>query len=176
MRERIVKMAGACLLAVVTAVWGFSYDLQPEEPVVQAVSLGEPDASLIPGEWAQGGAAFRNLGTVPCRLRVKICAAVLDGKPVLEAGCEIDGQFVSAGNAQPDSDEYWTARGEYLYYRNSATGDLLPPGRESPPVYNAVRLNTSLSTETLESLPEEQQLFVVAQARREGGDWQNIGG
>ncbi len=86
------------------------------------------------------------------------------------------GGFVSSGGFTEDSGEYWTAKGTYLYYKNSRTGDFLPPGKETPPLYTAVRLNPLIGQEALTALRDispQQQLYVLAQARDEGeGPWQ----
>lgn len=173
----------AATLALLAAVWGFCFALRPQAETagIQAITFGsedgESDQVLHPGESAESGVMFRNTGRTSCRLRVRLCAESLDGKTVLQAGDMIDGGFVEAGSAEARDGEYWTAKGEYLYYQNRATGDLLLPGQETPPAYSAVRLNDSLDPEALEALRQidgSQKLFVLAQAQPEGeGGWQN---
>lgn len=168
-RERFYA---ALALALMAALWGLCWLLEPhtEAPQVRALPLGSEDGEgssvLAVGEAAQGGVAFRNTGHSGCRLRVRLCVAQVDGKPVLEAGDETEAGFVPAGEGQPEGEEYWTARGEYLYYVNQRTGDLLLPGRDTPAVYTSVRLNGSLGPEeleTLELLGAEQQLFLLVE-------------
>lgn len=173
----------AVALALLAAVWGFCFTLRPhvEAAGIQAVPFGSEDGEsepvLHPGECAPSGVAFRNTGRSGCRLRVKLCAASLDGETVLQAGDMRNGSFVEAGASPGESGEYWTAKGEYLYYRNRDTGDLLLPGRETPPAYSMVRLNDSLTPEALEALRQmdgSQRLFVLTQAQPDGeGSWRN---
>ncbi len=166
------------LLTLLAGLWGFCWQLEPqaEALVVEAVSLREEGTGstegtvLTQGQPAAGGVAFRNSGRAGCRLRVKLCVTELDGKPVLEAGHETPSGFAPAGTETPRGVEYWTARGEYLYYNNRQTGDVLLPGRKTPAVYTAVRLNEALAPEDLEKLSLlgwEQQLFVLAQPEPE---------
>ncbi len=179
------KVWTAVVLAVLTALWGLSWQLEPqqEELLIKAVDLGSADIesldSLVPGETVAGGVAFHNQGRAGCRLRARIYSPQLEDKQVLLAGELTQESFLEAGQGEPAGEEYWTARGEYLYYVNMKTGNLLLPGKKSPPLYTEVCLNQQLSQEdlkTLELLGQEQQLFVVAEARQEeGGQWQRVG-
>lgn len=164
---------GLSLLAV---LWGLCWLLEPhvETAQVQAVILGSEDGEgapvISPGSAAQGGVAFRNRGQSGCRLRVRLCVDKVGGKPVLEAGEQTAGGFRPAGAGEPKGGEYWTARGEYLYYENERTGGLLLPGRETPAVYTAVRLNRQLAQAELAAagrLGSEQKLYLMVEARAE---------
>ena len=181
--KRAGQAVAALGLALLAAVWGFSYSLKPQGEAVKIQTVpcgnedGESEPVLYPGQCVEGGMAFRNQGLSGCRLRVKLCGASLDGQPVLQAGDNRLEGFVEAGSAPPEEGEYWTAKGEYLYYQNPGTGDLLPPGQETPAVYSAVRLNGSLSPEALDALRQmdgPQKLYVVLQAQPEGSaQWQD---
>ena len=168
-------IGAAALLMVLAVLFGLCWRLKPhQEPLrVEAVcqNAGDREGSPVVSmdETAEGGVAFRNQGRLGCRLRVRLCVAQVDGKPVLEAGAIRDGSFQPAGTGGPEGTEYWTARGEYLYYENTRTQGLLLPGQETPPVYTAVRLNQELEPEdleTLEVLVSEQQVFVLADAEQ----------
>lgn len=174
------------LLAVLAGIWGLCFGLEPqkEEVCLEAVSFGGEDSEglevLRPGEIAERGVRFRNSGPAACQLRVRVCAASVEGQPVLQAGHMGKNGFYETGSGVPASqtEEYWTAKGEYLYYQNGRTGDLLLPGRETPPLYTAVRM-ASLSQEdldTLRALEPDQRLYVLAQARPGGASgWQEAG-
>lgn len=170
------SLGGAALLMVLAVLFGLCWGLEPhQEPVqVEAVCHTSGDGEGAPvvsmDETAEGGVAFRNQGQLGCRLRVRLCVAQLDGKPVLEAGRITGSGFQPAGLGEPEGGEYWTARGEYLYYTNTKTGGVLLPGRETPPVYTAVRLNQALEQEDLETLAVlggEQQVYVLVDAEQE---------
>lgn len=175
-------MAAASLLVLVAVLWGLCYRLAPHQPEtkVEVIPLGGggPGPVLEPGESAPGGVSFRNLGNVPCRLRVKLCPPQLDGQAVLEAGDLTNAGFRPAGCENTPAGEYWQAQGEYLYYQNQETGGLLLPGQQTPAAYTAVRVNKKLDPEAVEllQLMGEQQLFIVAQTQTEDGDWTTVGG
>lgn len=172
----------AVALALMAGAWGLCFTLGPQgEPAaIEAVSLGPEDSEappvLRPGECTDSSLSFINHGLTGCRLRVRVCGPSVEGEPVLEAGYMTPGGFVSSGSSTEDSGEYWTAKGAYLYYKNSRTEDLLPPGQETPPLYTAVRLNTLIDPEALSALRDispQQQLYVLAQAQPGGeGPWQ----
>lgn len=179
---RAGKWLAAAVLALLAGVWGLCYTLGPqEEPAaIQVVAIGSEDGESVPvlqpGETADSSLSFRNQGLTGCRLRVRVCGPSVEGEPVLEAGYMTPGGFVGSGDSADDSGEYWTTKGAYLYYKNSRTGDLLPPGQETPPLYTAVRLNDLIDPEALAALrgiSPQQQLYVLAQAQPEGeGPWQ----
>lgn len=163
-------------LAMLAVLWGLCWLLEPhaETALVQAVVLGSEDgegsAVISPGGTAEGGMAFRNRGQNGCRLRVRICVDQVAGKPVLEAGEQTRSGFLPAGTGEHRGPEYWTARGEYLYYENERTGGVLLPGRETPAVYTTVRLNRALAQEELAAagrLAGEQKLYVMVEAQAE---------
>lgn len=170
---RAGRARALALLTALALAWGLCWRLEPqaEPPAVEAVPLREGQSALLAkGQAARGGVAFRNCGRAGCRLRVRLCVPQVDGKPVLEAGHSTGGGFVPAGTGEPTGGEYWTAQGEYLYYHNEKTGGLLLPGRETPAVYTAVRLNEDLAPSDLEKLLPlgwEQQLFVLAEPQPE---------
>lgn len=162
----------AALLLVLTAfLWGLAYRLEPQtdelwvEPISLAEEAGEP--VLAPGESAPGGVAYVNRGRSGCRVRVKICAPEIEGKPVLQAGDLVDGQFQEAGSGQ-EGEECWVRQEDYLYYQNPRTDNLLLPGRRTPAAYTAVRLREDLDEQQLETLQElGTELYLVAQAKGE---------
>lgn len=176
------KTAAAALLAAAAILWGLCWQLDPHLPEtnIEVISFGstEPGPALAPGESAPGGVAFLNQGNMPCQLRVKLCPPQVDGQAVLEAGDLAGGEFHRAGWEPPQTQEYWQAQGEYLYYRNQETDGLLLPGRQTPAAYSAVRVNEQLESGAMELLRSmgAQQLFIVAQARVEDGEWMTIGG
>ena len=173
----------AIALALLAGIWGMCFTLGPnQEPAaIQVVALGPEDGESIPvlrpGECADSSLSFKNQGLAGCKLRVKVCGPLVEGEPVLEAGHLTSKGFVGSEDLTQDSGEYWTAKGAYLYYKNSRTGDFLPPGKETPPIYTAVRLNALIDQETLAALRDispQQQLYVLAQAQSEGeGPWQD---
>lgn len=179
---RTGKWLTAIALALLAGVWGLCSTLGPsQEPAaIQAVAVGSEDGEaapvLRPGECTDSSLSFRNQSLAGCKLRVRVCVPTVEGEPVLEAGHMTPGGFVGSGGFTEDSGEYWTAKGAYLYYKNSRTGDFLPPGKETPPLYTAVRLNPLIGQEALTALRDispQQQLYVLAQARDEGeGPWQ----
>lgn len=169
-------LLAAAGLAVLAGIWGAAWRLKPQEnparleAVILGAQDGEEDPVLLPGELAEGGVAFRNSGQAGCSLRIRICTAELEGKPVLEAGELKEGRFAEAGSQGREGAGGWVRQGEYLCYQNPYTGDLLLPGQETPPAYSMVRLNPALKEEDLETLRmmgEEQQLFVLVEAREE---------
>lgn len=180
MRSR--KLFAALALALLAGVWGLCFMLGPHEgpAAIQVVALGSEDGEsapvLLPGETTDSSLSFKNQGLTGCRLRVRVCGPSVEGEPVLEAGHLTSEGFVGSGDSTDDSGEYWTAKGAYLYYKNSQTGDLLHPGQETPPLYTAVRLNALIDQETITALRDinpQQQLYVLAQAQPEGeGPWQ----
>ncbi|MCI8385537.1 MAG: hypothetical protein HFE95_03785 [Acutalibacter sp.] len=163
-------------LGLLALLWGLCWLLEPhvETAQVQAIILGSQDGEgspvISPGGTAEGGMAFRNQGRSSCRLRVRLCVDKVGGKPVLEAGEQTRGGFRPAGTGEPKGGEYWTARGEYLYYENERTGGLLLPGRETPAVYTTVRLNRELAQAELAAagrLGGEQKLYLMVEAQAE---------
>ena len=53
--------------------------------------------------------------------------------------------------------------GEYLYYRNRSTQNILMPQKETPPVYSAIRLNPDLTSEFLAQWTDcEIPIFIQA--------------
>lgn len=176
------RWLAAVILALAAGIWGLCFTLAPhEEPAaIQVVALGSEDGESVPvlqpGESADSSLSFKNQGLTGCRLRVRVCGPSVEGEPVLEAGHMTPTGFVAAGSLQEDSGEYWAGKGAYLYYKNSRTGDLLPPGQETPPLYTAVRLNSLIGQEALTALRDispRQQLYVLAQAQPDGeGPWQ----
>lgn len=183
---RTGKWLGAAALALLAGVWGLCFTLGPGNTpaAIQVVAMGpedgEPSPVLQPGEYASSSLSFKNQSLTGCRLRVKLCGPSVEGEPVLEAGHLTPEGFVSAGDFARDSGEYWTGKGAYLYYKNSRTGDLLPPGGETPALYTAVRLNARIDPEALGALRDmspQQQLYVLAQAQNDGeGAWQDARG
>lgn len=179
---RAGKALTVLVLVLLAGVWGLCFTLGPhEEPVaIQVVALGSEDGEstpvLQPGEVADSSLSFKNQGRTGCKLRVRVCGAAVDGEPVLEAGY-LDGEtFVETGSLQEEGEAYWAFKGAYLYYKNSRTDDQLPPGRETPPLYTAVRLNAQIDPDALTALRDispEQQLYVLAQVQPGGeGPWQ----
>ena len=177
------KWLAALALALLAGVWGLCFTLGPQEgaAAIQVVAVGPEDGESVPvlrpGETAESTVSFKNQGLTGCKLRVKLCGPSVDGEPVLEAGHLGPEGFTESGSPDEESGEYWTSKGAYLYYKNSRTGDLLPPGQETPPLYTAVRLNAGISPEALEALrgiSPQQQLYVLAQAQTEdAGPWQD---
>lgn len=176
------RLFTALALALLAGIWGLCFMLGPQDgpASIKVVALGPEDGEsvpvLLPGETADSSLSFTNQGMAGCRLRVRVCGPSVEGEPVLEAGHLTPEGFIGSGEPIGDEEEYWTAKGAYLYYKNSRTGDLLPPGRETPPLYTAVRLNALIDPEALTALREispQQQLYVLAQAQPEGeGPWQ----
>lgn len=176
----------ALALAILVSLWGMVYRLEPhqDEPIIEAVLTGGEDSSgqpsLAPGETAMEELRFINRGRVGFELRIKLCSAEINSKPVLQPGhITMEGFAPSmVPEAEPNENEYWTARGEYLYYRNARTGDLLMPGRETPAAYSAVQMNARLEPEELETLAlmgSAHCLYAVAEVRGEGaGEWQEL--
>lgn len=174
------------LLALIVPLWGMVYRLEPyqDQPMIEMLLTGSEDSegqqALAPGETAQEQLSFRNQGHGSFELRVKLCAAEINGKSVLQAGHVTGNGFTPSMTVETEQkeDEYWTARGEYLYYRNIRTGDMLLPGRETPAAYSAIQMNAGLEPEELESLKlmgGAQRIFVVAEVRGEGAeDWQEL--
>ena len=169
-------------LTLLAGAWGIFCTLGPgvEPAAIQAAALGPEDGESVPvlrpGETADSSMSFTNHGLTGCRLRVRVCGPQIGGLPVLEPGHIGPEGFTPSGTADSGEGEYWTAKGAYLYYKNSRTGDLLPPGRETPPLYTAVRMNALIDPEALAALRDidpQQQLYVLAQAQPEGGGpWQ----
>ncbi len=179
---RAGRLLTALVLALLAGLWGLCFVLGPhEEPAeIQVVAVGSEDGEsapvLQPGDTTDSSLSFVNNGLTGCKLRVRVCGPQIDGKPVLEAGHIRSEGFLESGSAEDNGGEYWTAKGAYLYYKNSRTDDLLPPGRETPPLYTAVRLNAQIDPEALTALRDispQQQLYVLGQAQPMGeGPWQ----
>lgn len=175
MRPR--RWPGALALVLAAFLWGLAYWLEPqrEELRLEAVALADQTGGsplLTPGGTAPGGVAYVNRGQAGCRVRVKVCAPELDGKPALLAGTLTSGRFQEAGTGGA-GEEGWVRRNGYLYYQNARTGDLLLPGRQTPAAYTAVRLREDLEPEQLDTLRQwGAELYLVAQAQQEeGGEW-----
>ncbi len=176
------RLLTALMLALLAGLWGLCFVLGPhEEPAaIEVVAMGSEDGEsapvLQPGDITDSSLSFVNNGLAGCRLRARVCGSMIDGQPVLEAGHIRSGDFLESGSEDEGAGEYWEARGAYLYYKNSRTEDLLPPGRETPPLYTAVRLNARIDPEALTALRDispQQQLYVLAQAQPLGeGPWQ----
>lgn len=178
---RAGKWLMAIALALLAGAWGLCFALRPnaEPAVIQVVALGSEDGESIPvlqpGEHTDSSLSFKNQGLTGCKLRVKVCGPSVEGEPVLEAGHMTPEGFVGSGRSTDGGGEYWTGKGAYLYYKNSRTGDLLPPGQETPPLYTAVRLNSLIDPEALTALRDispQQQLYVLAQVQTDG-PWQD---
>lgn len=179
---RTGRWLGPVFLVLLAGVWGLLCTLGPgrEPAAIQAAVLGPEDSESVPvlrpGETADSSMSFKNHGLTGCRLRVRVCGPQIDGLPVLEPGYMGPEGFSPSGTGGEGEEEYWTAKGAYLYYKNSRTGDLLLPDRETPPLYTAVRMNTLIDPEALDALrgiAPQQQLYVLAQAQPEGeGPWQ----
>ena len=175
MRPR--RWPGALALVLAAALWGLGYWLEPqrEELRLEAVALTDPAEGaplLKPGQTAPGGVAYINRSQAGCRVRVKVCAPELIGEPALLAGNLVEGRFQEAGTGGAGQ-EGWVRRAGYLYYQNTRTGDLLPPGRQTPAAYTAVQLREGLDPDQLDTLRDwGAELYLVAQAQQEeGGDW-----
>lgn len=150
-----IVLAGSVLVVSLTGLT-FSQlsSLNGEEPVkvelVRKVPANAPTLEeLHPGELSQRELAVRNTGKAACYLRVKLCIPQAEGKAVFETGFFSSGAFRKTGDGVGESDEYWACEGEYICYKNRKTGDLLLPGKETPLLYDAVRLSPEARPELL---------------------------
>ena len=110
---------------------------------------------------------IENTGGNPCYIRIKVCIPQAEGVDILELGTLVNDFFLpldfSENTGRNKTGEYWTKEGEYLYYRNRSTQNILMPQKETPPVYSAIRLNPDLTSEFLAQWTDcEIPIFIQA--------------
>lgn len=105
-----------------------------------------------------------NTGELPCYIRVKLYMPQVDGSSLFELG-ELSGDvfFQKDGKATKEK-EYWEKIGEYFYYRNARTQNLLLPGDKTASLFSALQVSTKLRG--MPSSQMEAEVIAWAQAAK----------
>ncbi len=155
-RVRPILALLAALLGLVS-LSGLTFSRMQEKPgnaeadEVLQVELhweGQEKAGSIPVLGKQSVVSRRlyveNTGDLPCYVRIKLHIPEMGDASIFELG-ELSGEdfFPKEGQASA-AKEYWEKKGEYFYYRNVQTQNLLQPGGRTRPVFSALRVTPSL--------------------------------
>ncbi len=105
----------------------------------------EEGAPTLSGETAAKRKLWvENTGNAPCYVRVRLKLPKAEKKEILELGKLMGEEFVALDFREKEGEPCWVRDGEYFYYRDPETENLLFPGEATLPIYDAVRQNQSL--------------------------------
>lgn len=109
---------------------------------------------------------IHNTGNEDCYVRVKLVSPIVNEKEVFAFGEKHWRKFEANEYTAPTlkKNEYWERVGDYLYYRNPETGNVLKRNSDTQPVFSAIRISLDLSARDLE-LVEEGQMDIVFYAQ-----------
>lgn len=154
------KFLGALgvFLTVVLVTWGaVSGNIEaPSEKTVQVELLGS-QVKKISDTQAENGPYVKNTGTSPCYVRIRVDVSSEE----VALGDMPWGTFeekMYSPDIERKEEEFWVKSGRYYYYKNTVSGDMLLPGRETPRLFTAVnspqplsRVNIGVVTEAMGS-------------------------
>lgn len=126
------------------------------------------------GEWYKESVSVKNRSDTPLYVRVKLQVSEFKEKNIFRVGKKHGNQFspLNFDSAeQAGKDEYWVREGDYLYYRNKKTKDMLKPEKETAPIYEAVQLHEALDWQDFSSIKEASLIIIAESAEM---PWQNF--
>ncbi len=155
MKHRKIHLAIGLLLIVLgsTALGGKTFsrarpiERSPAEGLrIELCRESEEEGSpVLSGEKAARRKLWvENTGDAPCYVRIRLMLPTAEETEILELGEMVGEEFIPLDFRQKEKRECWVRDGEYFYYRNPETENLLFPGETTLPVYSGIRQNQRL--------------------------------
>lgn len=137
---------------------------------LQELFEAESKTTIRMDESTLEGYYIENTGKEPCYVRVKLIVPEVGGKPIFQVGRLLGEGFMEYDFSGPyagdirEKKTYWKQKGEYLYYCNEETGNVLNRREETDAIYSAVRVNPLITSEEIDASGQQvQSISVYAQ-------------
>lgn len=122
--------------------------------LMENTDAADESIKIKPGEAVKREVYVVNAGSEDCYVRVKVAVPEVEGIRLFQLGKLENKNFtetiLAADGAIAGQDtEHWERSGEYLYYRNTKTGNRLTAGNKTPYLYEAVRLSADINAGNL---------------------------
>lgn len=136
---------------------------------VYVIGSNTDETTIKPGDTIEENPYVVNSGDTDCYVRVKLVIPQINEESIFKVGTYVnskfietfsDDSFVTLNNSSIEK-EYWEKSGDYIYYKNSSTGNKLLAGSKTKEIYQAVRLNTSVTAENLSQINDFDILIYV---------------
>lgn len=158
MKQNVSLFAVSILILVsVFYISGITFSKTDEqvEEMLKIVYTEEEKKILSADEPYLESVVIENSSKKDLFVRIKIEVPKVNGEKLILVGRLSKEKFIASSFSsaeQESAEQYWEKKGDYIYYRNSRTGDVLKSGESSSEIYEAVMLNEKAPVGTQNSI------------------------